>query len=65
MQRLKKRHDLHERDDRQEVFSQEDSCEFVTLLHGAFEQMKDYENVLYLQNNEIEDINKIVEWISK
>ena len=65
MQRLKKRSDMHERDDRKQVFSNEDSLEFVTALHNSFEKMKNYDNVLYIENNEMKDISRIIGWVLK
>lgn len=63
MQHLKKRNDMHERDDRKQVFGNEDSVEFVTMLYSSFRKMRDLDNVLYIENNEMKDIDKIINWV--
>lgn len=55
MKRLKKRFENDERPERKEIFNAEDRIEFVSLLHDNFSKYKNDSNILYLENNEVED----------
>jgi thymidylate kinase len=63
MKRLKKRFENDERPERKEIFNAEDRIEFVSLLHDNFSKYKNDSNILYLENNEVEDRLKIKKWI--
>ncbi len=63
MDRLETRRSNNERPERDATFRNEDKEEFVKLLHDNFEKYSEDKNVLYITNNEIEDIKKINDWI--
>ncbi len=63
MERLEKRRSNNERPERDATFRNEDKEQFVKLLHDNFEKYSEDKNILYITNNEIEDIKKINDWI--
>lgn len=52
------------RSNRDKVFNYEDTDEFVEILCTSFEAMKDYPNVLYLEDNGEEDMQRVRNWVS-
>ena len=62
-QRLENRRKQGVRILRDELFSHEDTDDFLKSICMHFEQFKNTERVLYLENNEEDDIKKIFDWL--
>lgn len=65
MERLNNRHINKEREERNDIFSKEDSLEFVSCMHKVLEKYKEYDNVLYIEDNDSNNIQKIIDWVRK
>lgn len=63
LERLENRRRKGERKERDRVFRKEDTRSFLQILHNNFAKYKTSENVLYLENNTEQDINKIKKWL--
>lgn len=60
---LAKRKKYNERADRELLCSREDTYQYVKLVHDAFVQFKNNQNVLYITDNDDLSIKIILEWI--
>ncbi len=63
--RLHKRRNEGNRKDRDKLFNKEDDIEFLRIMHNYFSKFKGTEGVLYIEDNESEDIKMICEWVEK
>lgn len=64
-QRLQGRRSAATRVNRDTIFANEDSDEFIERLHGYFASYKNQENILYLENNSQMEQNLLLEWTYK
>ncbi len=65
MKRIAARTQRGTRVERDALFREEDSKEFVTHLHDAFEAYSDYPSVLVIRDNTKKDITRIIQWIKE
>lgn len=63
MQRLHARTQQRSRIERDKIFHDEDSAEFVRMLWEEFEAYASNPNVLMLRDNSPHEINRLSEWI--
>lgn len=63
LQRLQSRRDQAIRTNRDKIFQNEDSDEFLLHLRDYFEKFKNNEQVLYLEDNSDAEIAKIINWV--
>ena len=60
---LDKRRKFNERTEREVLCAREDTYEYVSLVHNEFSKLRNYDNVLYLTDNEEGSIEKVFDWI--
>lgn len=65
LERLEKRRTAGSRAMRDQVFSTEDSIEFITALWNAFEAMGDRDDVLLLRDNVEADLARLEAWVGQ
>lgn len=63
MQRLEKRILSGTRGERDKAFKKQDTPAFIADLHKNFELFRNRENVLYIEDNNDDEINQILKWI--
>lgn len=61
--RLGKRRGEATRTNRDKIFKNEDSDEFLSKLHHYFTQFKDRERFVYVEDNDEVAIQKIIDWV--
>lgn len=61
--RLAKRRDEATRTNRDKIFESEDSDLFLERLHDYFETLKRQGNLIYIEDNGEEEIQKIITWV--
>jgi len=61
--RLDKRRAMGSRKTRDEVFSYEDTDEFIKSMCASFAAFKDLKNVLYIEDNGDKEIKAVLDWI--
>ena len=62
--RLKKRRLTREREERDTVFAYEDTLEFLEIMHRNFYEMKKYNNVKYITDNDKKSMKEIIDWVT-
>ncbi|MBI4434515.1 hypothetical protein HY635_01740 [Candidatus Uhrbacteria bacterium] len=65
LQHLKKRRSQGTRSVRDDVFANEDSESFLTLLHAHFEKFKTNDHVLYLEDDSDASLQRIIHWVEQ
>lgn len=63
--RLEKRRVSATRTNRDRIFKNEDSDIFVGRLHSYFEDLRDQQNILYIEDNGDEEVDKIMSWLDR
>ena len=65
LQRLEIRHNRGERKERNNIFSREDTADFIVCMHDIVESYRDINNVLYIEDNDDENIDRVIGWVQK
>lgn len=65
MERLTLRHERKEREERNKIFSKEDTEEFIVCMHEVVEKYRNYKNVLYIEDNDQDSINCVIRWVKE